>query len=102
MNNPFESVRLAWESRAYRHIVLCPWHEEKTASCVVDLKKCVVHCLGCGHHAPIGEWFAQMAAVCREYEVEPLFLQSIHHAERQIARLQAESDRRTTVVEPKP
>jgi DNA primase len=33
----------------------CPWHEERTPSCVINTKKEFFHCFGCGKHGPIEE-----------------------------------------------
>ena len=38
------------------HAICCPFHEEKTASCVVSEKKNVYHCFGCGASGTVVDW----------------------------------------------
>jgi hypothetical protein len=35
--------------------VLCPWHAERTPSCLGDLKAGTYYCLGCRKHGPLSE-----------------------------------------------
>ena len=36
--------------------VLCPFHEEKTPSCVIDLNKKTYHCMGCGKKGKLDDF----------------------------------------------
>lgn len=94
----FNAAMAAWKERAYRHLVLCPWHEEKTASCIVDLQNEIVHCIGCGHMASRPEWTERMAVVCREHEIEPLFLKTLNAADALTTQFEAELARRAAAV----
>ena len=38
-----------------KKLILCPFHDEKTPSCVVDLVRGRYHCLGCGRVGPATE-----------------------------------------------
>lgn len=35
--------------------MLCPWHEEKTPSCWINIDELFYHCFGCGKHGPLSE-----------------------------------------------
>lgn len=47
----------------------CPWHEEKTPSCHINIKRAFVHCFGCGHAATPTEFLDAMSSAGRETEV---------------------------------
>ena len=35
--------------------VLCPFHEERTPSCLIDIKKEELSCVGCGKQAKLSD-----------------------------------------------
>lgn len=43
---PFKSDRI--------FAILCPFHSENTASCMIDPKRATFHCIGCGAKGYIG------------------------------------------------
>lgn len=55
--------------------ILCPWHTEKTPSCVI--KGTVVFCFGCGHQATVEELRVIMMASGRESELTILRLPGV-------------------------
>ena len=35
------------------YMVLCPYHKEKTPSCIINTKTMIFHCFGCGKRGEI-------------------------------------------------
>jgi DNA primase len=53
-----ETVMMKWftqrlDKPTTQQRILCPFHEEKTPSCLVDTLRGRYHCLGCGRIGPI-------------------------------------------------
>lgn len=59
MNKPISKIH------GHRGAVHCPFHEEKTASCIVDVVKNTFRCLSCGKSGVIikhgNRWAARAA-----------------------------------------
>ncbi|WP_299146765.1 CHC2 zinc finger domain-containing protein [uncultured Tateyamaria sp.] len=53
-------------------VILCPFHEEKTPSCVITPAKNLYHCFGCGAAGSILDWVMQRQKVSFPHAVEIL------------------------------
>lgn len=53
-------------------VVLCPFHEEDTASCVITPEKNLFHCFGCGAGGTIVDWVMKRRGVSFPHAIEIL------------------------------
>lgn len=44
-------------SGAGRYVILCPFHDEKTPSCMIYIKEDKYHCFGCGVHGDVIDFY---------------------------------------------
>jgi len=54
---------------SHRVFVVCPWHEERTPSCVYNVTKNFVYCFGCGRTATRDELIEALTAAERPWDV---------------------------------
>lgn len=48
----------------------CPFHKDRTPSCVVDIKRGTFHCFGCGKAGSADEFKAALAVECQKAEID--------------------------------
>ena len=76
---------------------LCPWHDEKTPSCIVNFDKGFYHCFGCGEAGrledidPFGMQ-ALMGAVEREVDEAVRHVHAVSALVEKRAALRAQED----------
>lgn len=54
------------------HVVCCPFHEEKTPSCIISPKTNLFHCFGCGTGGSVIDWVMKTQSVSFRFACEML------------------------------
>ena len=60
------------EKRGNDLALSCPFHEEKTASCIITPSKNIFHCFGCGEGGSVIDWVMKLETVSFRHAVEIL------------------------------
>ena len=67
-----ESQGYTLKKQGKDYAVLCPFHEEKTPSCMISPTKNVYHCFGCGAKGSVIDWTMKTQGVGFRHAVEIL------------------------------
>ncbi len=67
-----KSEGLDTRKRGKDYVVLCPFHDEDTASCVITPSKNLWNCFGCGCGGTIIDWVMKRRNISFPYAIEVL------------------------------